>query len=191
MAPINPREWDTDIEYKDRIWDTGIDNDRHYLNQMAGHKHNAARPGEFMHSRAVSGEFHSNAAEHHASRIRSRLETKIKKHKMYFRRFIVASKGIGIGGLIFWAFIGYQIFGGDDDADKPEGTAEKKDFQTKVVETAKKLKTEVEVRVAKAKDDYNKDQDAVPMHNGLSDAEEVDKKVDDPDDIYGNTEDKY
>jgi hypothetical protein len=96
----------------------------------------------------------------------------------------MASKGgIGIGGIIFWCFIGYQIFGGNDDADK-NTTTEKVDFTTQVVEKAKEVKTEFDGVVKKAKEEYAKtetDPDPIPA-----------KKVeDDPDDIYGSNDDQY
>lgn len=58
-----------------------------------------------------------------------------------------SGSGIGIGGLIFWAFIAYTFFGGDDDEDKKVIDVEVKPK----VEISEELKQKADKALEKAK----------------------------------------
>ncbi len=111
-----------------------------------------------------------------------------KNKKVKSRRFKMAAKGIGIGGIIFWAFIGYQIWGGGaDDADE-KGTAETKSLETQVIEKVKEVKTQFDGVVQKAKDEYAK---AEPKSMKRENNKPDPIPAKDDDDLYGSDADRY
>lgn len=124
-----------------------------------------------------------------------------------------SSSGIGIGGIIFWGFILYSIFGGGDDADKKDvevkttnkpaitETIEKQvnDLGDKINEATKKISISLDLFVKKEEKEEKmvaksteKQKKVVETEKAKKDTTE--KANDDPyenNDLYGSVDDKW
>lgn len=91
-----------------------------------------------------------------------------------------SSKGIGIGGIIFWIFIGYLIFGGDSDNDKKEVDI-KVNNDTSVTEEIKEsvsnIKDNVKIIIEEAKSAIEKEIEERKVDEEIPINEEDDKTI--------------
>lgn len=117
-----------------------------------------------------------------------------------------SSGGIGIGSILFWGWILWSFFGGGDDTDKTEVEV-KEDNKPSIVETVKEnvntiitdedkklLKDELDnlkAKVEEAKDDFFKAKEPEKEIVKAEPKEKSDSIYGNPDDVYGNTKDKF
>lgn len=97
----------------------------------------------------------------------------------------MSSKGssIGIGGLIFWAFIAYSIFGGGDDEKEVEITVDDKpSIVEQVKENVDTIITEEDRKLIK--EEINNLKEKVLAKS--EESEEPEKIEEESDSIYGN-----
>lgn len=76
-----------------------------------------------------------------------------------------SSGGIGIGTIIFWIFIGYLIFGGDDNNDKKEVDIKVND--TNIIEDVQKTVSKVRKELTEIK------VEEIPIYEEEEEEEEV------------------
>ena len=109
---------------------------------------------------------------------------------------VCAEGGIGIGGLLFWGFIMFNLFSDDDDDSDTKARVTDTKQDNEVVEQVKKsydnLKPEVTALIDKAKDELEKvtstDQKTTVAKNKQSDNSDPYKQ---DDDRYGSIDDKW
>lgn len=90
-----------------------------------------------------------------------------------------SSRSIGLGGIIFWIFIGYMIFGGDSDNDKKEVEI-KVNNDTSVTEEIKKsvnnVKDSIKVILKEIKDAIENEIEERKVEEEITIVEEEDIK---------------